>query len=52
VAIVRTTPNTINTGGSDSSDVLVNDLPTPFSAAPPVNGEPPLQNPLFLLTGQ
>jgi len=53
VAIVNTTTNTITTGGNNSSDVLVTDLPAPFGAgAPGSNGEPPLQNPVFLLTGQ
>jgi YVTN family beta-propeller protein len=36
-----------------STDTMVVDLASPFSAAPPgLNGEPPPQNPLFLLTGQ
>jgi YVTN family beta-propeller protein len=53
VAIVNTTTNTIATGQNNSTDTLVTDLPTPFSAAAPgANGEPPLQNPVFLLTGQ
>jgi len=52
VAIVNTTASAISSGTNNSSDVLVSDLPAPFSAAAPVNGVPPLQNPLFLLTGQ
>ncbi|MGO9084456.1 MAG: YncE family protein [Candidatus Sulfotelmatobacter sp.] len=53
VAIVNTTTNTITTGGNNSSDVLVTDLAAPFGVgAPGPNGEPPLQNPVLLLTGQ
>jgi DNA-binding beta-propeller fold protein YncE len=52
VAIVATVPNTIATG-INSPDTLVTALPAPFSAAAaPGNGEPPFQNPVFLLTGQ
>ncbi|HET7890910.1 MAG TPA: hypothetical protein VFL34_05270 [Candidatus Sulfotelmatobacter sp.] len=52
VAVVATVPNTIAVGGN-AADVLVNDLPAPFSGAPAgANGEPPLQNPLFLFAGQ
>lgn len=52
VAIVATVPNTISVG-VNAADVLVTDLPAPFSGAPAgPNGEPPLQNPLFLLMGQ
>ncbi|MGA7767598.1 MAG: YncE family protein [Candidatus Sulfotelmatobacter sp.] len=52
VAIVATVPNTIAVG-VNAPDTLVTDLPAPFSAASaPPNGEPPFQNPVFLLTGQ
>ena len=52
VAVVATVPNTIATG-VNTPDTLVTALPAPFSAAAaPGNGEPPLQNPVFLLTGQ
>ena len=52
VAVVATVPNTIATG-VNVPDTLVTALPAPFSAAAaPGNGEPPLQNPVFLLTGQ
>jgi DNA-binding beta-propeller fold protein YncE len=52
VAIINTTTSTLSTG-TNSPDTLVYDLPAPFSAAAPQsNGEPPPQNPVFLLTGQ
>jgi DNA-binding beta-propeller fold protein YncE len=53
VAIVNTTTSAITTGATNTPDTLVTDLNTPFSAgtAGPA-GEPPLQNPIFLLTGQ
>jgi DNA-binding beta-propeller fold protein YncE len=52
VAIINTTTSTLSTG-TNSPDTLVYDLPAPFSAsAPQSNGEPPPQNPVFLLTGQ
>ncbi len=52
VAVVATVPNTISVG-VNAADVLVTDLPAPFSGAPArANGEPPFQNPLFLFTGQ
>jgi DNA-binding beta-propeller fold protein YncE len=52
VAIVATVPNSIAVG-VNAPDTLVTDLPAPFSAAAaPGNGEPPLQNLVFLLTGQ
>ena len=52
VAVIATAPNTISVG-VNAADVLVTDLPAPFSGAPAgVNGEPPLQNPLFLFAGQ
>jgi len=51
VAIVNTTTSTITINGN-TPDTLVLDLPAPFSAATATNGEPPPQNPVFLLTGQ
>src|SRR5579864_6918661 len=52
VAVVNTTTNTISSGGN-APDTLVTDLLAPFSAGSPgPNGEPPPQNPIFLLTGQ
>jgi YVTN family beta-propeller protein len=55
IAVIDTTnSNANNPGGSGNpSDTLVTDLPAAFSAgAPQSNGEPPNQNPIFLLTGQ
>jgi len=52
VAVINTTTATIATDGNNTPDLLVTDLPAPFGAGPPLNGEPPLQNPVFLLTGQ
>jgi len=53
VAIINTTTSTIAGGQNNAEDILVLDLPTPFSGAPaPPNGVPPTQNPVFLLTGQ
>jgi DNA-binding beta-propeller fold protein YncE len=52
VAVIATVTNTIAVG-VNAPDTLVTALPAPFSAAAaPGNGEPPLQNPVFLLTGQ
>ena len=53
IAIVTTTTSTLSQG-SNTPDTLVTDLPAPFSAAPAPcqTCEPPLQNPVFLLTGQ
>ena len=52
VAVVNTTTNTI-TQGTNAPDTLLTDLLAPFSAAGPgSNGQPPPQNPIFLLTGQ
>ncbi len=52
VAVVNTTTSTISAGGN-APDTLVTNLLAPFSAgAPGPNGEPPPQNPIFLLTGQ
>jgi len=48
-----TTTTSSNANGTNAGDRLVTDLVTPFSAAPPgTNGQPPPQNPVFLLTGQ
>jgi YVTN family beta-propeller protein len=55
IAVINTSgSNTNNSGGSPTpADTLITDLPAPFSAAPAItNGEPPLQNPIFMLTGQ
>lgn len=51
VAIIKAKTSSISTG-DNTPDTLVNDLAAPFSAGPPQNGEPPPQNPVFLLTGQ
>jgi DNA-binding beta-propeller fold protein YncE len=52
IAIVNTTTSSIATG-INAPDTLVTDLNAPFSAGPAgSNGEPPPQNPVFLLTGQ
>jgi DNA-binding beta-propeller fold protein YncE len=53
VAIINATTSTISTGGTNTPDTLVTNLPAPFSAGPPqANGIPLPQNPVFLLTGQ
>jgi YVTN family beta-propeller protein len=55
IADIDTSDSNINnTGGNGTPpDTLVADLPAAFSAGPPQsNGEPPNQNPIFLLTGQ
>ncbi len=53
VAIINTTTSSIAIGGNNTPDTLVTDLPAPFSAAAAQpNGQPPSQNPIFLLTGQ
>jgi YVTN family beta-propeller protein len=54
IAVIDTTDsNANNPGGGNPSDSLVTDLPAAFSAgAIQSNGEPPNQNPIFLLTGQ
>jgi hypothetical protein len=53
VAVVNTTTNTLTIGGTNAPDTLLTDLLAPFSAgAPARNGQPPPQNPIFLLTGQ
>ena len=55
IAVINTTDSNANnpSGTGNPSDTLVTDLPTAFSAgAIQSNGEPPNQNPIFLLTGQ
>jgi len=52
VAIIRTTTSSISTGSNNTPDTLMTDLVAPVGAGDPVNGEPPPQNPVFLLTGQ
>jgi hypothetical protein len=52
VAVVNTTTNTI-AQGTNKPDTLLTDLLAPFSAGSPgPSGQPPPQNPIFLLTGQ
>jgi DNA-binding beta-propeller fold protein YncE len=53
VAIINTVASPNSTGQNNAADTLVTDLLAPFSAgSPQSNQEPPLQNPVFLLTGQ
>jgi hypothetical protein len=53
IADVSAASSSIASGGTNTPDTLVSDLPTPFSAASPgPSGQPPNQNPVFLLTGQ
>jgi YVTN family beta-propeller protein len=55
IAVINTTNNNINNSGGTGTpaDTLVTDLPAAFSAgAIQSNGEPPNQNPIFMLTGQ
>jgi len=54
IAVINTTnSNANNPGGGTPSDTLIIDLPATFSAGPAQpNGEPPNQNPIFLLMGQ
>jgi YVTN family beta-propeller protein len=53
VASVNTTTSTVGSGSTNTPDTLVLDLIAPFSAGPPgSNGEPPPQQPIFLVTGQ
>ncbi len=53
IADMNTTTSTVSTGGSNAADLLVTDVPAPFSAgAAQSNGEPLPQSPIFLLTGQ
>jgi DNA-binding beta-propeller fold protein YncE len=52
IAIVTTTTSSISPGGN-TPDTLVTDLAAPFSAgSSSTGGEPPPQNPVFLVTGQ
>jgi len=54
IAVINTTnSNTNNPGGGTPPDTLVTDLPAAFSAGPiQSNGEPPNQNPIFMLAGR
>jgi YVTN family beta-propeller protein len=55
IAVINTTDSNANnpSGSGNPSDTLVTDLPAAFSAgAIQSNGEPPNQNPIFLLMGQ
>jgi YVTN family beta-propeller protein len=55
IADVITTNNNANGSGDNGTppDTLVTDLPTAFGNGPTQsNGEPPNQNPIFMLTGQ
>ena len=53
VAVVNTTGNNINNPQSGTpADVVVTDLLAAFSGPTQATGEPPPQNPIFLLTGQ
>jgi hypothetical protein len=54
IADVITTGNNANGSGGSATpfDTLITDLPTAFSnGVVQSNGEPPNQNPIFLLTG-
>jgi YVTN family beta-propeller protein len=53
IAVINTTSSNANNPGGSMPDTVVTDLPAAFSAgAIQPNGEPPNQNPIFLLTGQ
>ncbi len=53
VAVVNTTDsNANNPGGGLPPDAVVNDLLAAYSAGPAQDGQPPLQNPIFLIMGQ
>ena len=53
IADIIATTSTLSTGGTNTPDQLVTDVATPYSAATaPPGGLPPLQNPIFLLSGQ
>jgi YVTN family beta-propeller protein len=55
IAVINTLDNNVNDPASTSSpaNTVITDLPAPFShGAIQANGEPPNQNPIFLLTGQ
>jgi hypothetical protein len=53
VADISTSTNSIATG-NNTPDILKTDLAVPYSVGAPLpsTGEPPLQNPTFLMTGQ
>ena len=51
VAIISPATSTISVNGTN--DTLIMDLAAPFGAGFPLgNGEPPPQNPIFMLSGQ
>lgn len=54
IADISTTTSSVAASSSNNTpDILITDIPTPFSAgAPGANGEPATQSPVFLLTGQ
>jgi hypothetical protein len=52
IADVNATTSSIATGSTNTPDTLMTDLVAPFSAAFVTTGQPPPQNPIFLLTGQ
>ena len=53
IAIINTTTSSITAGGSNTPDTLITDMTAPFGAGNAgSNGEPPPQNPIFLLRGQ
>lgn len=52
IAVIDTATNSLNLNGSNATDTVVLDLNAPFSAGTGANGQPTLQNPLFLFTGQ
>jgi DNA-binding beta-propeller fold protein YncE len=55
VAVINTLDNNVNnpTNTSSPANTVITDLPAAFShGAIQANGEPPNQNPIFLLTGQ
>jgi hypothetical protein len=53
VADISAVTSSVAAGSTNTPDTLISDLPAPFSAASPgPNGQPLLQSPVFLLTGQ
>jgi DNA-binding beta-propeller fold protein YncE len=55
IAVINTLDDNVNdpTNISSPADTVITDLPAAFSHGPiQANGEPPNQNPIFLLTGQ
>jgi len=55
IADINTTGNNANNPGTGNpADTLIADLPAAFSNGPiqSSTGEPPMQNPIFMLTGQ